>query len=128
MKYLIFIGTARDSTPPNPPRLGLRVARACKNILDTSGAELTAELIDPLDFNVSGVFKPHFAYGKASICIVPLRNCTGGPVRLLTSVSKLLRIRLPKRLPVIRHKEMHLLASLLRKRQNNTHNYLHAKR
>lgn len=66
MKYLIFIGTARDSSPPNPPRLGLRVARACKFALDDLGDDVTVELIDPLDFDLGGVFKPHFSYGKSS--------------------------------------------------------------
>lgn len=66
MKYLIFIGTARDSSPPNPPRLRLRVAKACKIALDGLRADLTAELIDPLDYQLEGVFKPHFAYSKGA--------------------------------------------------------------
>lgn len=67
MKYLIFIGTSRDSSPPNPPRLGLRVARACKLALDNFGTDLTVELIDPLDFNLDAIFKPHFAYRKSVV-------------------------------------------------------------
>jgi NAD(P)H-dependent FMN reductase len=65
MKFLIFLGTVRNSTPPNPPRLGLRVARACVTQLHQGG--ISAELIDPLDFDLGPVFKPHFAYaqGKA---------------------------------------------------------------
>lgn len=65
MKFLIFLGTIRDSTPPNPPRLGLRVARACGAQLHQG--DISAELIDPLDFDLGLIFKPHFAYaqGKA---------------------------------------------------------------
>lgn len=58
--FLVFLGTARDSTPPAPARLGLRVARACVRLLEADGA--TVELIDPLEFELGGVFKPHFAY------------------------------------------------------------------
>jgi len=29
MKFLVFLGTVRDSTPPSPARLGLRVSKAC---------------------------------------------------------------------------------------------------
>jgi len=65
MKFLIFLGTIRDSTPPNPPRLGLRVAKAC--VAQLCQGDISAELIDPLDFDLSSIFKPHFAYaqGKA---------------------------------------------------------------
>jgi len=65
MKFLIFLGTVRDSNPPNPPRLGLRVAKAC--ISQILQAEHSVELIDPLDFEAEAKFKPHFAYvqGKA---------------------------------------------------------------
>lgn len=65
MKFLVFLGTVRDSTPPNPPRLGLRVAKACVSQLHQGG--ISAELIDPLDFDLGSIFKPHFAYaqGKA---------------------------------------------------------------
>lgn len=65
LKVLVFLGSVRDSTPPRPARLGLRVARACARHID--GAGHAATLIDPLDFDLGGVFKPHFAYapGKA---------------------------------------------------------------
>lgn len=59
-KILIFLGSQRDSTPPRPARLGARVARACELHLIDSRFE--TEIIDPLDFNLSGIFKPHFAY------------------------------------------------------------------
>ncbi|XKE44107.1 NAD(P)H-dependent oxidoreductase [Halomonas organivorans] len=61
--YLVFLGTAHNSTPPAPPRLGLRVARACIQLLEADGASV--ELIDPLGFELGGVFKPHFAYAKS---------------------------------------------------------------
>ncbi len=62
MKFLIFLGTVRDSSPPNPPRLGLRVARAC--VAQLYQGDISAELIDPLDFDLGSIFKPHFAYAR----------------------------------------------------------------
>ena len=62
MKFLIFLGTVRDSTPPNPPRLGLRVARAC--LAQIHQGDISVELIDPLDFDLGSIFKPHFAYAR----------------------------------------------------------------
>ncbi|MEL0629905.1 NAD(P)H-dependent oxidoreductase [Psychromonas aquatilis] len=67
MKILVFLGTVRDSTPPRPARLGLRVAKACVTCLKESYADYDIELIDPLDYPLDKVFKPQFAYahGKA---------------------------------------------------------------
>lgn len=67
MHYLVILGTIRDSTPPKPPRLGLRVAKACLAWIEEQQEDCTAELIDPLDFDLGTVFKPHFSYapGKA---------------------------------------------------------------
>ncbi len=62
LKILVFLGSIRDSTPPRPARLGLRVARACTAQL--VAADHDAILIDPLDFDLSGPFKPQFAYAK----------------------------------------------------------------
>ena len=62
LNYLVFLGSRRESTPPRPARLGLRVARALSGSLRTDGH--APELVDPLDLNPSGVFKPHFAYAK----------------------------------------------------------------
>ena len=62
LRLLVFLGSARDSTPPRPKRLGLRVARACLAQLQAAGHEVT--LIDPLDLDLSGPFKPHFAYAQ----------------------------------------------------------------
>lgn len=58
--FLVFLGSTRDSTPPQPRRLGHRVALACCRHLDAAGH--TSKLIDPLDHDLPPVFKPHFAY------------------------------------------------------------------
>ena len=60
MKVIVFLGSARDSTPPRPARLGARVSQMCRRLL----ADLTHEIqaVDPLDFDTAGVSKPHFAY------------------------------------------------------------------
>ena len=59
-KFLVFLGSARDSTPPRPARLGLRVARQCQSQLAAMGHSV--ELIDPLAIELPAIFKPHFAY------------------------------------------------------------------
>ncbi|MFN3608766.1 MAG: NADPH-dependent FMN reductase [Hyphomonas sp.] len=64
-KFLVFLGSARDSTPPHPARLGLRVARQCEIRLRALGQSV--ELIDPLLFELPVIFKPHFSYGKNSV-------------------------------------------------------------
>ena len=61
LTILVFLGSARDSSPPRPARLGLRVARQCVEHLTVQGHR--ASLIDPLDYDLSGPFKPQFAYG-----------------------------------------------------------------
>lgn len=61
-KFLVFLGSARDSTPPRPARLGLRVARQCETHLQEMGHAV--ELIDPLSIELPAAFKPHFAYAK----------------------------------------------------------------
>ena len=63
--FLVFLGSARDSTPPAPARLGLRVAHACVALLEADGARV--ELIDPLDVEIGAIFKPHFAYAKSKV-------------------------------------------------------------
>ncbi len=62
--FLVFLGSARDSTPPNPARLGLHVARQCEQQVQELGH--TVELIDPLSIGLPAAFKPHFAYAKGS--------------------------------------------------------------
>lgn len=64
LKFLVFLGSARDSTPPRPARLGLRVTRQCEKHLGRMGH--SAELIDPLSIELPAVFKPHFAYAKSA--------------------------------------------------------------
>ena len=62
MKFLIFLGTVRDSAPPKPRRLGLRVSRAGSAFFQTLYKDHSIEVIDPLDYELSTAFKPHFAY------------------------------------------------------------------
>lgn len=66
MKFLVFLGTVRDSTPPKPARLGERVAKSCLACLNNQYAEHEFELIDALDFPSEDIFKPHFAYAKSN--------------------------------------------------------------
>lgn len=61
LNILIFLGSVRDSTPPKPARLGLRVARACEVYLKN---DHDVTLIDPLDISLPKPFKPHFSYAK----------------------------------------------------------------
>lgn len=63
-KFLIFLGSARDTTPPHPARLGLRVARQCEKHLREMGHAV--EVIDPLSIVLPAAFKPHFAYPKSA--------------------------------------------------------------
>ncbi len=65
MKFLVFLGTVRDSTPPKPARLGVRVVEAIFACLKSRYEEHEIELIDALDFPLETVFKPHFAYAKS---------------------------------------------------------------
>ncbi len=62
MKYLLFLGTVRDSAPPKPARLGLRVARACLKHLQAFQPEHDVELIDPMGYDLGAPFKPQFSY------------------------------------------------------------------
>jgi NAD(P)H-dependent FMN reductase len=64
LKFLTFLSTVRDSEPPEPPRLGLRVARACLQHVRQHQPDDVVELIDPLEFETGAVFKPHFAYAR----------------------------------------------------------------
>lgn len=67
MKFLVFLGTVRDSTPPKPARLGLRVSKACIECFTHRYSEHEFELVDALDYPLEPVFKPHFAYPKSSV-------------------------------------------------------------
>lgn len=53
MKFLIFLGSVRKSTPPKPARLGERVAKACERCLLEHYSEHEIELIDPLDYDLN---------------------------------------------------------------------------
>ncbi|MBU2877685.1 NADPH-dependent FMN reductase [Aliiglaciecola lipolytica] len=65
MKFLVFLGTVRNSTPPKPARLGERVCKACIACLNHRYAAHTFELVDALDYPLQPVFKPHFAYSRS---------------------------------------------------------------
>lgn len=77
LKLLVFLGSVRDSAPPRPVRLGLRVACAC--VAQISRGIHSAEMIDPLDFDFSPIFKPYFAYaqGKAPLQLETLAGKIG---------------------------------------------------
>jgi len=60
MEFLVFLGSARDTTPPRPARIGARVAESCRRLL--SGRGHGVKLVDALDFELGGSFKPHFSY------------------------------------------------------------------
>ena len=62
MQLLIFVGSERDSTPPRPARLGLRVVKACEYRLQASHIDF--ETIDPLEIDLPIPFKPHFSYAR----------------------------------------------------------------
>ena len=62
MRFLVFLGSARDSTPPRPARLGQRVSTMCHRLLTESAHD--AQIIDPLEYDMGGIFKPHFAYAE----------------------------------------------------------------
>ncbi|MFN2302009.1 MAG: NADPH-dependent FMN reductase [Gammaproteobacteria bacterium] len=64
MRFLVFLGSARASSPPNPPRLGERVARAV--VAELAAHDQEAELIDPLNYDQAAVFRPHFSYAKGT--------------------------------------------------------------
>lgn len=64
LNLLVFLGSARASTPPHPARLGLRVARACVAQLQEAGHTVT--LIDPLEVPLDPVFMPHFSFAAGT--------------------------------------------------------------
>lgn len=74
LEILVFLGSERDSTPPHPARLGLRVARACMAGVERRG--MRARLVDPLEIALERPFKPHFAYA-AGRAPAPLERLAG---------------------------------------------------
>lgn len=67
MNVLVYLGSTRDSSPPNPPRLGFRVASACVKHFAQHFSSSSVEMIDPLDFEIGNVFKPHFSYSPKQV-------------------------------------------------------------
>lgn len=67
MKFLIFLGSVRESTPPRPARLGVRVSKACQRLLHSAYREHDVEIIDPLDYDFGDVFKPEFSYRRSAV-------------------------------------------------------------
>jgi len=67
MKFLVFLGTVRDSTPPRPARLGERVSRACLDCLMSEYPAHEVELVDALDYPLEPIFKPHFSYSRSKV-------------------------------------------------------------
>ncbi|GAB7219940.1 NADPH-dependent FMN reductase [Vibrio comitans] len=67
MNILIFLGSCRTSSPPRPKRLGERVSLACSHLLNRAFPGNTVEIIDPLDYDTGGVFKPEFAYSRKQV-------------------------------------------------------------
>ncbi|MCR9548469.1 NADPH-dependent FMN reductase [Vibrio antiquarius] len=67
MHFLIFLGSVRDSTPPRPARLGMRVSRACETLFKNQYSQHIVEIIDPLNYDFDDVFKPEFAYHRAKV-------------------------------------------------------------
>ncbi|WP_413699064.1 NADPH-dependent FMN reductase [Psychromonas sp. KJ10-10] len=67
MKFLVFLGTVRDSTPPKPARLGARVSKAVLECLQSRYTEYEVELVDALDLPLDPIFKPHFAYPRSKV-------------------------------------------------------------
>ncbi|NOI38601.1 NAD(P)H-dependent oxidoreductase [Vibrio sp. 070316B] len=67
MNFLIFLGSVRESTPPRPARLGVRVSKACAKLLTNKHSDHTVEIIDPLDYDFGDVFKPEFSYHRSKV-------------------------------------------------------------
>ncbi|WP_117233730.1 NADPH-dependent FMN reductase [Vibrio maerlii] len=67
MYFLVFLGSVRESTPPKPARIGMRVSRACVRLLEQSYPQHTVELIDPLEYDFGDIFKPEFAYRRSQV-------------------------------------------------------------
>ncbi|MFA0449999.1 NADPH-dependent FMN reductase [Vibrio breoganii] len=67
MNILIFLGSSRTSGPPRPKRLGERVSLACSQLLDKAFPGNSIEIIDPLDYDTGGIFKPEFAYSRQQV-------------------------------------------------------------
>lgn len=65
MNLLIFLGSTRESQPPEPKRVGQRVATYLQNLIVDHGHDVA--VIDPLDINFPPIFKPHFSFKKEEV-------------------------------------------------------------
>ena len=63
MKALMFLGSRRASSPPQPARLGERI---CAFLSIHAGERFEIQIIDPLDYQPTNIFKPTFAYNQTS--------------------------------------------------------------
>ena len=63
MKVLIFLGSRRVSSPPQPPRLGERIAVF---LAGQCSERFEIQVVDPLDLPATAVFKPAFSYSRAT--------------------------------------------------------------
>ena len=63
MKALVFLGSRRQSSPPQPARLGERI---CSFLSAQVGNRFETTVIDPLDYASTDIFKPSFAYSLTS--------------------------------------------------------------
>ena len=59
MKALVFLGSRRKSSPPRPARLGERV---CAFLAAQVATRFETQVVDPLDYPPTDVFKPTFAF------------------------------------------------------------------
>jgi NAD(P)H-dependent FMN reductase len=64
MNVLVFLGSRRASSPPNPPRLGERVAR---HLVGEASTSFDVQLIDPLALPLEPVFRPVFTRPAAEV-------------------------------------------------------------
>lgn len=63
MRVLLFLGSRRTSSPPQPPRLGERVSAFLATELRQ---RFDTQIVDPLAFPATEVFKPAFAYSQTA--------------------------------------------------------------
>lgn len=63
MKALVFLGSRRKSSPPQPVRLGERV---CAFVAAQIGKRFDTSIVDPLEYPLDDVFKPSFAYSESA--------------------------------------------------------------
>mmetsp|Transcript_15379 Transcript_15379/g.19037 ORF Transcript_15379/g.19037 Transcript_15379/m.19037 type:complete len:258 (-) Transcript_15379:872-1645(-) len=64
LNFVVFLGSARNSKPPSPARVGERVAKFCVNQLEQRQKVNSVFLVDPIAFDSFSqpVFQPLFSY------------------------------------------------------------------